>query len=211
MGNTTLEEVTQVKYLGVIFDNKFKWQSHISYVCSKLSSSVGILSKLRYFANMPTLIQVYNSLVKSHLNYALINWGSAGVTSLKPIKVLQNRAIRFMTRSSRYTRLDIDYINLRILKLEDMYQHSLSKFMYQYHNDNLPKYFQNFFDLTPPSDRVRRIPNPTYRPLLCRKVSTEKSIRFMGPKLWDKLPESIQKSNKALFNKKLSNFLLSKY
>ena len=178
---------------------------------SKLSSSVGILSKLRYFANMPTLIQFYNSLVNSYLNYALLDWGSAGVTSLKPIKVLQNRAIRFMTRSSRYTRLDIDYINLRILKLEDMYQHSLSKFMYQYHNDNLPKYFQNFLDLTPPSDRVRRIPNPTYRPLHCRKVSTEKSIRFMGPKLWDKLPESIQKSNKALFNKELSNFLLSKY
>ena len=51
MGNTTLEEVNQVKYLGVIFDNKFKWQSHISYVCSKLLSTVGILSKLRYFAN----------------------------------------------------------------------------------------------------------------------------------------------------------------
>ena len=207
MGNVTLNEVDEVKYLGVIFDNKFNWHKHISYLCSKLSRSVGILSKLRYFTNIPTLIQVYNSLVKSHLCYSLINWGSAGVTALRSLKVLQNRAIRFISRSDRYHRLDLDYVNLRILKLEDLYQHSVSKFMHQYHNNLLPPYFNNFF-VAPNSDSRLR---PRHRNIHCRKSSMKKSIRFVGPNLWSEIPLSIKNLNKANFNKQLSNFLLALY
>ena len=48
---------------------------HVSYLSAKLASSTGVLSKLRYYTNIPTLIKVYHSLVCSHLNYALITWG----------------------------------------------------------------------------------------------------------------------------------------
>ena len=47
MGNTTLEKVTSIKYLGVIFDVNFNWHDHITYVCTKISRSVGVLSKVR--------------------------------------------------------------------------------------------------------------------------------------------------------------------
>ena len=29
---------TEIKYLGVIFNDKLSWKSHIQHVCSKLSS-----------------------------------------------------------------------------------------------------------------------------------------------------------------------------
>lgn len=207
MGEVTLNEVDEVKYLGVIFDNKFNWRKHISYLCTKLSKSVGILSKLRYYTNVPTLLQVYDSLIKSHKCYALINWGSAGVTALNPLKVLQNRAIRFITRSGRYQRLDLDYINLRILKLEDIYQHSLGKFMYQYYRNCLPSYYDNFFNVHNFDPRLR----PRQRSIHCRKSSMKKSIRFTGPILWSSLPLPLKNESKVNFKRKLSNFLLAKY
>ena len=83
MGNTLLEKVNKVKYLGVIFDDRFQWHDHISYICSKIARSVGVLSKLRYYVDVQTLLKVYYSLVHSHLNHALIAWGAAGVTALR--------------------------------------------------------------------------------------------------------------------------------
>ena len=82
MGDTVLEKVNSIKYLGVMFDDRFNWKDHISYISSKISSSVGILSKLRYYKNIETLIKVYQSLVALHLSYALCAWGQAGSTAL---------------------------------------------------------------------------------------------------------------------------------
>ena len=75
MGNAILEKVKTIKYLGVILDEDFIWSAHIKRVKTKIANSVGILSKLRYYVNIETLIQVYHALVGSRLHYAIICWG----------------------------------------------------------------------------------------------------------------------------------------
>ena len=53
-----IEEVSQVKYLGVFFDEKFSWKKLIQYIYSKLSSDSRALMKLRNY--------VYSSLSRLH-------------------------------------------------------------------------------------------------------------------------------------------------
>ena len=50
-----------------------------------------------------------------------------------------------MYRVPRYTRLDYLYLNLRILKLDDLFELELGKFMHQFHNKKLPKSFAGYF------------------------------------------------------------------
>ena len=38
IGNTNTEQVNEIKYLGVIFNDKLSWMSHIQHVCFKLSN-----------------------------------------------------------------------------------------------------------------------------------------------------------------------------
>ena len=212
MGNTVLEKVKSIKYLGVIFDERFRWHEHMAYISTKLACSVGILSKLRYYTNISTLIRVYHSLVCSHLNYALMTWGAAGKTVLQPLRVLQNRAIRFISRAPRFRRLDNDYLNLRLLKLDDLYHISACKFMHQYHNQKLPDYFSNFFiEAQPRRLNLRQNPLATLRPINCRKKIMERSIRFMGPKLWAKIPLSDRELSISKFKKEYANKLLAEY
>ena len=213
MGDSVLEKVNSIKYLGVIFDEKFKWEDHISYISSKISCSVGILSKLRYYTNIETLIKVYHSLVGSHLSYGLGAWGKIGVTTLQPLRVLQNRAIRFISRAPRYRRLDNDYLNLRILKLDDLYEVAVLKFMHQYYNDKLPHYFDSYFRNTHVTHRYNLRHNPDGRlcPINCKKVSMEKSIRFYGPIAWEKLPSSEKNLSFSKFKKVISNKILAEY
>ena len=188
-----------------MLDDEFNWKSHISYLTSKLSNSVGVLSKLRYFTNTQTILQVYNSLVSSHLNYALIAWGSANNTTLQPLRVLQNRAIRFISRAPRFHRLDIDFRNLMILKLDDLHKLALSKFMYQYYHDKLPDYFSEFFAVAEVTHRyvtrLRLNSNTNFRSIDCNKVSMQRSIRFTGPKIWEETPLRLRESRISVFKK----------
>ena len=104
------------------------WNDQIDYLSKKLSRSTGIFSKLRYYLDRTTLLQMYHSLFNSHLQYGILCWGSASATSLNKIQVLQNRAIRNMTKSPRFYRLDNHYLNLRILKVNDLFNLEVAKF-----------------------------------------------------------------------------------
>ena len=46
MQNTSIRCVKSTKFLGVIIDNKLRWNDHITYV-KKKSKSLGILYKIR--------------------------------------------------------------------------------------------------------------------------------------------------------------------
>ena len=50
-----IKVATKVKYLGVIIDNKLNFKYHINFVETKISQSVGILGKLKYYLDLTSL------------------------------------------------------------------------------------------------------------------------------------------------------------
>ena len=88
MGNVELERVSSVKYLGVLLDEKTTWENQIDYLAIKLSRSAGIFSKLSYYLNPKTLLEMYHALFNSRLQYAILCWGSASSTNLHRLQVL---------------------------------------------------------------------------------------------------------------------------
>ena len=47
MQNSLIQCVKSTKFLGVIIDNKLRWNDHIIYVKNKISKSLDILYKIR--------------------------------------------------------------------------------------------------------------------------------------------------------------------
>ena len=64
-----------VKYLGVLLDEHLHWNEQVSQVKMKRNRAIGILSKLRYNANLSVLKIIYHSLFGSHLLYSSQIWG----------------------------------------------------------------------------------------------------------------------------------------
>ena len=66
--------VTQ-KYLGVVIDNDFRWSSHISALCKKMAYYLYLIGCHQRNLPVAVLKLLVESLVLSHLRYAVPVWG----------------------------------------------------------------------------------------------------------------------------------------
>jgi len=210
MGSVMLQRVNNVKYLGVMLDESITWSDQMSYLSKKLSRCAGIFSKLRYYVNKEVLIKIYHSLFNSHLQYAILCWGSANLTHLNKLQVLQNRAIRNISKAPRFFRLDNIYLNYRILKVKDLYNLEVCKFMHKHHNKSLPNCFNSFFSISQ-QRATRSSSNLNYNTPFYRSNKGQRSIKFYGPKIWNSIPLPVRNLSFIDIKKQYKNLILSKY
>jgi len=75
INGVNIQQVSPVKYLGVTFDINLTWKNHIDELGLKLSKTVGVISKLRYYVNIDVLKILYNSLICPFFTYGVHIWG----------------------------------------------------------------------------------------------------------------------------------------
>ena len=96
----SLECKEYVKYLGIIINCNLNWKHHINYVKLKISKTVGIISKLRYYIPKNTLLDFYKSLILPYSTYGVVAWGNAAKVHIQKLLVLQKRALRLINFKS---------------------------------------------------------------------------------------------------------------
>ena len=67
INNSPLPFCFSAKYLGFTLDTQLNFDKHISSVENKISRAVGILSKLRHYLPTCAILQLYYSLIRTHL------------------------------------------------------------------------------------------------------------------------------------------------
>lgn len=70
-----IEEVSTIKYLGIIIDNNLKWHSHILYLTKKVRFLIHKFYLLREFLSKKLMIMIYKALVEQLLRYGILVWG----------------------------------------------------------------------------------------------------------------------------------------
>ena len=72
--------VEETKFLGVIFDRRLSFVSHLKYVKKKALKALNILKVVgntEWGAGRKVMLQLYRSLIRSKLDYGCIVYGSA--------------------------------------------------------------------------------------------------------------------------------------
>ena len=121
-----------LKYLGVLFDNKPSWKPHVKRVKTQLTRAPGVLSKLKHYTTPPVLKVVYNSLIHPYLNYSILNWGRASNATIQSLIKLQNKVLKLIRPTNKQTSLEESFQHSNILCLLKLYTLSVSKFMHSY-------------------------------------------------------------------------------
>ena len=153
---------------------------------------------------------IYNSLFESRLRYALLGWGTASKCDLSKVKVLQNRAVRFITFSSFRTSLAPLYSALKILPLNKLLFLQKTVFMHNLHYKNLPFELSVYCHQPEHNYATRYITSMNY---VLPPISTNRgkgSIKFSGPKAWAGVPTHLKEiAFKKPFTKKIKEYILT--
>jgi len=120
ISQNSIKLTDNVKHLGVFVDNKLTWKTHIDFLSKKLSKACGMINKLRHYVPLSTLKLVYHSMLHSHIQYSLFNWGKAAKTHYHKLSVLRNKILRACLFSSRKYQTNVLYSRLKFLKIEDI-------------------------------------------------------------------------------------------
>ena len=210
MGIHEIEKTDSYTYLGIIFDEKLNWKLQIDKLCSKLSSVCGVLSKVRHYLDRSSLMLIYNSLFDSRLRYGILGWGTSAEQNLSRIRVLQNRAIRFITFSSFRSSTAPLFSALKILPLEQQFFLQKTIFMHSLHYKNLPFTLSAY--CKQPEHRYPTRYNFDSNYILPRISSnrSQGSIKFSGPKAWFDVPKHLKEiAFRKPFSKEHKKFILN--
>ena len=118
-------QVDTFKYLGILLSEDLSWSPHINAICSKARQVLGLLYRRFYnFSNTDTLVQLYTSLVRPHLEYACPVWAPHLTRDIQALESVQAFACKMATHNwkANYQELqsliDIPTLERRRLELK---------------------------------------------------------------------------------------------
>lgn len=214
LNNTPITPITEAKYLGLVIDDKLSWKPLVKQLCSKLSRSVGILSKIRHFLPKSVLRSVYFSIIQCHLQYGIIFWGLTFKTEIRKVVVLQNKAIRMILGAKLDENLSPYYKALKILKVEDLCKYEIAKLMFKYHRQELPDAFSDLFTRTSNIHRhqTRSATASNFFMPRMSSTSSQRFITYAGAKIWnEEVPAELRLLPPEIYNRKLLAHIIRKY
>ena len=95
----TINRVSELKYLGVTFDEYVNWNAHVKYVMTKAGKRIGMLSRIRnnitvYCANI-----IYTSFIHPIFDYCDTIYHCCGEVNSELLEKLQRRAAHIVCKS----------------------------------------------------------------------------------------------------------------
>ena len=209
INKNNIKQVTIFKYLGIYLDNKLTWQEHLQNLQTKLAKFTGIVYKIRNFAPRKVLMMLYNALVGSCLRYGIGAWGSSSSHLRNKLQAAQNKVLRAILFLPYISDVQFGFSELKILNVQGIYEHEISKLFHSVVYNYCPTFFTNFFDLSIHKHYTRLRLNSCFSLMKAKTELGKRSLRFSDVKIWAKVPIPIKEiSDSKKFNKNLKkNFI----
>ena len=212
-----INETKYVKYLGILIDSHLTFNHHIDELTKKISRSIGVLYKVRYYVNTKLLCNLYYAIIYPFLLYGIIIWGNTSRSATDHVFVLQKKFVRLASFSDHRESYILPHSlplfqSLRILDIYKIFKLQLAKFVYESINDIGPA--QSIIEFTAVSETHSHNTRFSSRGNLHKdSVRTLRyglrSISYEGALLWTLIPHHIQnKPSKKLFILHYKEYLL---
>ena len=206
--NIVIKTCTKFKYLGIWFDDKLQWNTHVDHLLYKLSSAKFMLNNTKNFMNLHSKKLLYFAHFYTHLLYGLPVWGPHINKSQRDLIFKKQKAIiRIIGNSSYNAHTDPLFKKLELLKFDNIIKQEILKISFHLNQGTLPVKIDKFFTniSTHYNLRGRQKQIQTHRSkifndsLLCKCIT-----------LWNGLPMELKLiNNYQLFTKKLRKYLLN--
>ena len=202
LGNSTkIKSENSAILLGIEIDDNLKFENHIHDLITNAAGQLNYLCRQKQYLNPESKKILVESFILANFNYCPLVWHFCSKESMNKQEMIQKRALRFMydDYSSSYEQLltlankpTLEVRKLRLLAIE----------IFKTINDLNPIYMKDIFSLNTRDGSRDNI----------LKVKTQKSKRYgtdtlrsLGPKIWNQLPNEIRNINQFTIFKRLIN------
>ena len=204
---TQIQRVTEAKFLGVIIDEKLNWSRHITFIKHKISKSIGIIKKTRRLFDTDIMLSLYNSFVYPYLSYCIHVWGMAYDVHKRDLVIQQKRIVRIIAGVHPRESTRPIFLKLKILQIDAMYSYNVALFMYKYVHGMLPPIF-HMYEMNTDVHYYNTRQSTSFHIPLCTSNRSQRTIRYTGTKLWNKLNQTIDINLKiGTFKKHVKNYI----
>lgn len=117
----SIEQVSEIKYLGLILDTGSTWKQHIMYIKNKLVCYIKMFYIMKSVCYSSLMKTMYYALINSKLEYGISIWGGTYLTSMRPLIILQKCFVTIILNRHRLEHTDQLFIITKILPLRSLY------------------------------------------------------------------------------------------
>ena len=135
-----IDRAKEIKYLGVVIDEKLKFKTHIDNVIKKFAKKYGIMCRLNNDLNTYSKILLYKSIISPHLDFCSSILFLANDTQLTRLQRLQNKVMRLILKCSRFTSSTLMLDILQWLSVKQRIIFLTMVFIFKIVNGLLPRY-----------------------------------------------------------------------
>lgn len=198
-----IEEVYNLKYLGLYLEKNLKWNLQVNHIKSKIIPYIAAMYRQRLILPKATLFKIYFAHVHAHLVYLNSIWSNIPAYLMHELKVLQNKALKAVNNLPLLTPTSVLY-DKKILPLEKLKAFELATLVYKIIHNNMKTGIVLLRNSDFHSYRTRQ-----YDDLALHNFSPT-TILYEGIRSYTLLPDTIKAANSlTIFKMELKKYLMS--
>ena len=126
MHDTPLQQVHNIKFLGVMINDKLTWEDHKQLISSKICKTIGILYKCKHFMNKDECTKMYKTFIQPYFLYSIEVWGHTIQAENDILVKLQSKVLRILFNCKR-SQDAWKHSNGNISSIKDLYKITIQK------------------------------------------------------------------------------------
>ena len=147
VGDLTIPWVQEIKLLGLYIDTMLYWNHHYNLLYNKILLNKKLLTFSQNKLMVQAKLVLYYAHIHSHLNYAILVWGSMlSKNKLDKLFKVQRECMRSILNVDKTAHADPIFKRLKILKLTQMIDLELYNLGFKIYKKQLPAPILSLFN-----------------------------------------------------------------
>lgn len=210
--NETLQFVNEIKYLGVVIDDKLDFKSHVDYICKKIAKKIHFFSCIRKKLSVLSSIKVFNTMIKPHFEYCSSILFMCNAEMLCRLQKLHNRGMRIILKLNRFSSKRRMLNTLNWLSVNQRIKMNVLIMVFKIKMKLMPNYLSERLVYAGDIHNYPLRDTHNFRLNFVRNNKTQNMLFYNGLKLFNDMPLTIKsEKNFNLFKRKVINYVKIKF
>lgn len=208
LGDEKIDFVEEMKYLGIILDNKLNFNAHTEYLRGKIIKKYHVMRRIDKKTTAYSQILLYKSLIAPHFEYCSSILFLLNKNQLNTLQKLQNKIMRLILKVKYDTSIKFMLDCLQWMSVEQRIIFNTLKFIWKMEQKLLPDYMCTNLIQRQDVRNYNLRNNTEYNIPHFTKSSSHNSLFYKGIDLYNKFKKQFPRNNKLCdFNRNCIKFV----